>query len=195
MTDPRPSPPAAAVDNGGHHVSFPAMRAARTFAALACMVVFGAACIVPDKDKEPEWRQAPKAFDPIGADLTFNAKNLEAFNAMSGSEREAHLAELMGKAGSFKGQAIFKLGTELGDKMDDAQWGRYEIYAVVPDPVVYEITVEYHLYSEQDLSTKLPPNGYIEFTGTLAEMMFQDESKPRKMEIKVKADSVSVISD
>lgn len=172
------------------------MRAARSLAAVAvaCTAFLGTAC-VPDKDKEPEWRKPPKSFDPIGAELTFNAKNLEAFNAMSGSEREAHLSELMGKAGSFKGQAVFKRATELGDKMDDAQWGRYEIYAVVPDPVLYEITIEYHLFSEQDLSTKLPPNGYIEFTGTLAEMAFQDESKPRKMEIKVKADSVNVLSD
>jgi hypothetical protein len=113
---------------------------------------------------------------------------------MSRTEREAHLAEVMGKAGSFKGQAVFKRATELGDKMDDAQWGRHEIYAIVPEPVVYEITVEYHLFSEQDLSTNLPPNGYIEFTGTLADMAFLDDAKPRKMEIKVKADSVTVLN-
>jgi hypothetical protein len=148
------------------------------------------ACI-PDEDKKPEWQKPPKSFDPVGADLTFNAQRLEAFNTMSGSGRDAHLSELKGKAGSFTGQAVFKRATELGDKMDDAQFGKHEIYAVVPEPVLFEITVEYHLFSEQDLSAGLPPNGYIEFSGTLAEMSFQDSAKPRKMEIKVKANSVS----
>ena len=170
------------------------MRASHRWAAVVCAAVLGAAC-VPDEDKEPEWQKPPKSFDPAGDDLTFNAQRLEAFNTMSGSERETHLSELKGAAGSFKGQAVFKRATELGDKMDDAQFGKHEIYAVVPDPVLYELTVEYHLFSEQDLSQGLPPNGYIEFSGTLAEMSFQDSSKPRKMEIKVKADSVGVLKD
>jgi hypothetical protein len=101
----------------------------------------------------------------------------------------------MGNAGTFKGQGVFKRATELGDKMDDAQWGKHEIYAIIPEPVLYEITVEYHLFSEQDLSANVPPNAHIEFSGTLAEMMFQDEAKPRKMEIKVKTDSVTVLAE
>lgn len=170
------------------------MRAASRFAGLACIAALGVACI-PDKDKEPEWRKPPKSFDPVGAELTFNAKGIEQFNTMSSTEREAHLSQLMGSAGTFKGQGVFKRATELGDKMDDAQWGKHEIYVVVPDPVLYEITVEYHLFSEQDLSTNVPPNAHIEFSGTLAEMMFQDEAKPRKMEIKVKTDSVTVLAE
>ena len=42
----------------------------------------------------------------MDGDMTFNAKKLEAYNTMSGTEREAHLSELKGKAGSFKGRRI-----------------------------------------------------------------------------------------
>lgn len=170
------------------------MRAALPAVALTCAAFLGVACI-PDKNKEPEWQKPPKAFDPQGAELTFNKKQLEAFNAMSSSEREAHLQALRDKPGSFKGQATFQRATELGDSMDDIEHGRFEVYATLPDPVLYEITVEYTLFASEEIGKGLPPNTYIEFTGTLADLNYQDESKPRKMEIKVKDVSIDVLKD
>ncbi|MEM6994156.1 MAG: hypothetical protein AAF721_26820 [Myxococcota bacterium] len=180
------------------------MRAAMchlAWAGFAALSVTASGCL-PDKDKEPDWQKAPKAYDVKGADLTFNEARLEAFNSMESDKRAAHLAELTAKAGSFKGQAIYRRGTELGEKMDDLEYGRFEIYAVAPGPeenvekgIWLEVNIEYHLFTDTDLTTGWPPGSYIEFTGTFADMMFQDSSKPRKMEIKVKADSVKILKD
>ena len=208
------------VDNRGQRDSFPAMGAAvcRTatsaklansrvarVARVACVslaaLAVSAGCL-PDKDKEPKWQKPPKAFDVKGADLTFNEARLEAFNSMDGDQRTAHLAELQAKEGSFKGQAVFKRGTELGEKMDDLEYGKYEIYAVAPGPdenqekgVWLEVNVEYHLFSEERFGEGWPPGSFIEFTGTFADMTFQDASKPRKMELKVKVTDVHLLKD
>lgn len=155
-----------------------------------CAAVLLAACNPSGEEKTPDWQKPPESYDVKGADLTFNEKRLDAFNSMSSKEREAHLEQLETTEGSFKGQAVFGRGTELGDKMDDAQYGKYEIFATVEEPVLYEITMEYHLYSDQDFFTGVPPGTYIEFQGTLADLSFQDSSKPRKMILKVKASSV-----
>lgn len=176
------------------HGSFPAMRAALPLVALLCSAVVGPACI-PDKNKEPEWRKPPKSFDPKEAELTFNAKGLEAFNSMSFDERDAYLQSLEDKPGSFKGQAGFERATELGEKMDDAALGKYEVFAIVPEPVLYEITIEYHLFANEPIGQGLPPKTYIEFTGTLADLTYQDESKPRKLTVKVKDAKVDVPKD
>jgi hypothetical protein len=170
------------------------MRAALPAVALVCAAFAGTACL-PDKAKEPEWQKPPKSFDPQEAELTFNKKQLEAFNAMSSSDREAHLQALQGKPGTFKGQATFQRATELGESMDDLEHGRFEVYATVPDPVLYEITLEYQLFANEEIGKGLPPNTHIEFTGTLADMRYQDESKPRKMEIKVKDVEMNVLKD
>jgi hypothetical protein len=182
----------AAVDNVRRRDRFPAMRAAVRTLAVCCLCLgtvagpLAAGGCIPDENKEPKWRQPPKAWDPKGDTLTFGEKNLDAFNSMTSAEREAHLQALQSQAGSFKGQARFQRATELGDKMDDAALGNFEVYATVEDPVLFEITLEYHLFANEKIGGGFPPGAYIEFTGTLAEMSFQDESKPRKMEIKVK---------
>lgn len=149
-----------------------------------------AGCNPSGEEKVPDWQKPPESYDVKGADLTFNEKRLDAFNSMSSSEREAHLEQLKNTEGSFKGQAIFERGTELGDKMDDAAYGKYEIYATVQTPVLYEMTMEYHLFSDQDFFTGVPPGTHIEFSGTLVDLNFQDSSKPRKLTFKVKATSV-----
>lgn len=182
------------------------MRAAPWLACTLLLLSGGATTgCIPDKDKQPEWQKPPKSFDVKEADLTFNEARIEAFNSMELEQRDAHVAELKGKAGSFKGQAIFKRGSELGESMDDLEFGKFEIYALAPGPdelpadgksgVWLEVTIEYHLFSEQDFSTGWPPNSYIEFTGTLADLSFQSESKPRKMVVKVKADDVHIIKE
>lgn len=148
------------------------------------------ACQPSGKDEQPEWQKPPASYDVKGADLTFNAKRLDEFNSMSSSEREAHVEQLKATEGSFKGQAIFQHGSELGEAMDDAQYGKHEIAANVPDPVLYEITLEYLLFSDQDFHKGVPPGTHIQFTGTLVDLEYQDSAKPRKLTMKVKASSV-----
>ncbi|MBX7083003.1 MAG: hypothetical protein K1X88_27605 [Nannocystaceae bacterium] len=146
-----------------------------------------------NKHEDPKFLAAPKAFDPKGADLTFNEKNLEAFNTMEDDAREAHLEKLKAAAGSFKGQASYQRTEELTDKIDDSKYGKYVIWAKVPQPVWLEVTVEYHLFSDSDLMGPAASDTYVEFSGTLLELTYLDDAKPRRMEIKVKADSVNVL--
>jgi hypothetical protein len=148
------------------------------------------ACNPSGEEKQPEWQKPPASYDVKGADLTFNEKRLDAFNSMSAAERETHIEQLKATEGSFKGQAVFQRGTELSEAMDDSQYGKHEIAAHIPEPVLYEITVEYLLFSDQDFYKGVPPGAYIEFTGTLAELEYQDSAKPRKVIMKVKASSV-----
>jgi hypothetical protein len=105
-------------------------------------------------------------------------------------DERAHIEQLKATEGSFKGQAIFGRGTELGEAMDDAQYGKHEIAASVPEPVLYEMTLEYLLFSDQDFYKGVPPGAHIQFSGTLVALEFQDSAKPRKLTMKVKASSV-----
>lgn len=177
------------MDIWARRVSFPAMRAAVRTLAVSCALAWGGigstGCI-PDENKEPEWRKPPEGFDPKKDELTFGTKNLDVFNTMSSSERKAHVEALQAKPGSFKGQARFQRVTELGEKMDDRALGQYEAYATVEDPVLYEITIEYHLFADDKIGHGFPPGTFVEFTGTLADLTYSDEAKPRKLVMKVK---------
>lgn len=144
------------------------------------------ACNPSGEEKTPEWQKPPASYDVKGADLTFNEKRLDAFNSMTTSEREAHIEQLKTTEGGFRGQAVFDSGSELGASMDEAEFGKYEVVAEVAEAVLYEITISYLLYSDEDFHTGVPKGTHIEFTGTLAGFDFQDESKPRKLTIKVK---------
>lgn len=158
---------------------------------LAVFVVFagslglGTGC-VPDKHKEADFLQAPKSWNPQDDGLTFGKKNLDAFNSMSESEREAHLESLKSKPGSFKGQARFERGSELGENISDAKYGKFEATAQVTEPVLYEITIEYQLFANEKIGHGFPAGTYIEFSGTLADFEYRQDAKPRKLVIKVK---------
>jgi hypothetical protein len=179
-----------AVEFSRRRVSFPAMRGAHRLFAGMCAALLLQACNPTGEEKQPKWQQPPESYDVKGADLTFNAARLDAFNSMASSEREAHIEQLKSTEGSFKGQAQFQHGSELSEAMDDSQYGKHEINAVVSEPVLYEMTMEYALFSEQDFYKGVPPGAHIEFTGTLVDFEFQDASKPRKLTFKVKATSV-----
>jgi hypothetical protein len=178
------------------------MRAAQcSFARLAlaslcaCSALAPLACTKSSKYDDAKWLAPPKSYDPKGAELTFNEKNLDAFNTLSADERAAHIEKLKSAAGTFKGQATFRRQEELADSMDDRVFGRYDVWAIVEEPVFLEVTVEYHLFSETQLISGLATATPIEFTGTLVDLVYLDEAKPRKMEIKVKADAINVLQD
>lgn len=175
-------------------IALPAMRVALRLAPLVCVAALTIAC-PPDKNAEPEHLKPPKSWNPKGDELTFGEKNLDAFNGLSESEREAHIEALKGQAGSFKGQARFQRATELGEKMDDFEYGKYEVYATVPDPVLYEITIDYHLFSNEEMGKGFPPGAYVKFSGTLADLSYREDAKPRKLEIKVKDVTLERLED
>ena len=137
----------------------------------------------------------PAAYNPAGADLTLNKKNLEAFNLMSKEARRQHLKQLKETPGSFSGQAIFQSGNGLAPTVEDSQHGAYELFAHVPDPPLYEITIDYQIFTTPELGRPLAPNHPLQFRGTLVDLRFEDETKPRKMTVRVKADSVETITD
>jgi hypothetical protein len=173
------------MDNTSPRVSFPAMRASGHTLALSIALLLGAGC-PPDTNKESDILKAPETWNVKADELTFGAKNLDAFNTMSTEERDAHLEALAGQPGAFKGQARFQRLTELGEAIDDREYGQFEAYATVEEPVLYEITIEYHLFAPEKLGDGFPPGAYIEFTGTLADLVYSADAKPRKLEIKVK---------
>lgn len=137
----------------------------------------------------------PAAYNPKGADLTFNKANLEAFNLMNEDARKKHVKMLKETAGSFSGQAIFEAGNGLAPTVEEAQHGDWEVVAHVNDPVLYEITIDYTIYTTAALGRILAPNAPIAFKGTILDLRYDSEAKPRKLTIKVKADSLETITD
>lgn len=166
----------------------------RLFVLMLAAIAGVGACDT-NKHAAPKYMAAPKSFDPKGAELTFNAKGLEAFNTLSSDEREAFLEKLRTTPSSVKGQAVFERDEELTDKIDDRVHGKYVVWATVPDPVWLEVQMEYQLFSENQLFTGAAPKTHIAFTGTLIDVVYQDSSKPRKIEIKLKADSITALKD
>ena len=180
--------------SAGHRRSVPP-RFALAMLSVAGLLLAGGGC-VPDKDKTPEWQKPPTSWDPAGAEhLTFNKKGLRAFNELTPEQRDQFVASLQGKPGSFVGQAIYKQGTELSEAMDDFQYGPYEVYTDLPEPILYEIKLQYRLYTTPDKAQGIPPHSHIEFRGTLADILYQSDSKPRKMDLKIKADEIKVLKD
>lgn len=163
----------------------------RTLPALIITSALLAGCQQEKKDL----LALPKAYDPAGTELTFNKKNLEAFNLLSKDARRDHVKQLKTTPGSFTGQAIFQSGNGLAPTVEDSQYGAYELFAHVPDPVLYEITFEYQIFTTPELGKPLAPNFPIAFRGTLVDLDFSDETKPRKLTLRVKADHVETITD
>ncbi len=160
---------------------------------LAAILVATGGC-VPKDEPDPEWMKHPKGYDPAGADLTFNKERLQKYNMMGEAEKEAYVQELINTPGSFKGQAVFKSGAGLGEAMEDAQHGSYELSASTEE-VLFEITIDYNIFTTPELGKPLAPHAPIEFTGTLVDLQFQAEDKPRKLTLRVKADDVKRIKD
>src|SRR5690606_21582487 len=131
----------------------------------------------------------PAAYNPQDADLTFNKKNLESFNFLSPKERDAFVEELKSKPGAFRGQAVTEAGNGIGEGVDGAEHGAWETFAHVDDPVLYEITIDYRIFSTEELGRPLGRSLPIAFTGTLVDLRYDAEAKPRKLTIGVKADT------
>jgi hypothetical protein len=170
------------------------MRAPQSPLLVASLALLALGC-KSTKHEDAKWMAPPKSYDPQGADLTFNQKNLDAFNTMSEDERAAHLEKLKGAKGTFKGQALYQRSEELTDKIDDRVYGKYDVWLTVDKPVYLEITVEYHVFFDEPQLQGLAGNTHVEFSGTFLDMVYEDDAKPRRMDIKVKGDSINVLKD
>lgn len=159
------------------------------FFTSALLAVTG--CDQPKKDL----LALPAAYNPQGADLTFNKKNLEAFNLMKPAERDAFVKELQDKPGSFRGHAVTEAGNGIAAGVEGSEHGAWETFAHVTDPVLYEITIDYHIYSTEELGRPLGRNLPISFSGTLIDLRYDAEAKPRKLTVRVKADAMELITD
>lgn len=137
----------------------------------------------------------PAAYDPQGADLTFNKKNLEGFNLMKPKERDEFVQALKDKPGSFRGQAVTEAGNGLGEGVEGSEHGTWETFAHVTEPVLYEITIDYRIFSTEELGRPLGRNLPIAFTGTLIDLRYDADAKPRKLTVQVKADAMELITD
>lgn len=137
----------------------------------------------------------PAAYNPKDADLTFNKKNLEAFNLMNEAARKKHVAYLKETPGSFTGQAVFEAGNGLSATVEESKHGEYELFAHVDDPVLYEITIDYRIFTTEALGKPLAPHAALAFKGTVLELRYDDQAKPRKLTITLKADSVETLTD
>lgn len=137
----------------------------------------------------------PAAYNPREADLTFNKTNLEAFNLMKPAERDAFVEDLKGKPGSFKGMAVTEAGNGIAAGVEGSEHGAWETFAHVTDPVLYEITIDYRIFSSEELGKPLGRNLPVSFAGTLIDLRYDAEAKPRKLTIQVKADKMDLITD
>ncbi|MGB1014549.1 MAG: hypothetical protein ACPG4T_10480 [Nannocystaceae bacterium] len=159
-------------------------------AVLTTAVVSQTGC----KSEKKDLLAYPAGYQPQTAELTFNKANLEAFNTMSGDDRNKHIEELKAAAGTFKGQAVHQSGNGIGETVDEFQYGDYEIQAYTPDGVLFEVTIEYNIYTSKEVAKALHPTRPLEFTGTLIDMRYEDSSKPRKLVVRVKADELKTIT-
>lgn len=166
------------------------MRAAVRTRVLVCALLSAAASsgsgCIPDKNEEPDLLKPPESWNPKADEMTFGEKNLQAFNDMSEAEREAHVEALKQKAASFKGQARFQRVSEMGANMADSELGKFVVDAQLEEPVLYEITSEYQLFANEKIGDGIPTGTPIEFTGTLADLEYRNDAKPRKLVIKLK---------
>jgi len=169
----------------------------RTFAlavSLSGVVATGLAC-VPDKSQPADFLKAPKSWQPKSDAMTLSTTSLERFNGMSISEQEAFVEGLKAQVGGFRGQARFQRVVQLGPQTADAQLGAYEAYATVDEPVLYEITIDYRLFSSEHIGRGLPTGTYVSFSGTVVDLAFHNEAKPRKLELKVKDVTLERLED
>lgn len=167
------------------------MRRSLTALFLASALLSVSGCDQPKKDL----LALPAAYNPQGADLTFNKKNLEGFNFLTPKERDAFTKDLQAKPGSFRGQAVTEAGNGIAADVEGAEHGAWETFAHVTDPVLYEITIDYRIFSTEELGRPLGRNLPIAFTGTLVDLRYDAEAKPRKLTIGVKADTIELITD
>lgn len=148
-------------------------------------LVLGAAC-VPKEHPDPDWLKPPASYDPIdkgGAKgLTLGHGGVDALTLTEGEARDAHVEALKAK-GAYKGQAQCKSGAGTGTQAH-SKYGEFELTCTA-GTILFDIELDYHLFTSRAVGKPLSANAYVEFTGTLVEFDFHESSKPRQIVAKV----------
>ncbi|MCA9685647.1 MAG: hypothetical protein KC457_25950 [Myxococcales bacterium] len=151
------------------------MRATPSLALAAALLLPLGAC----DDKKTDLLAPPAGYDPVNTEgLTLNKAGMDALTLTEGDARDAHIEGLKAE-GAFKGQALCKGGSGTGD-MEDSQYGEYKL-SCEAGTVLFDIELKYYLYTTKALGKPLKGGAYVDFTGTMVDFVYVDESKPRQM--------------
>lgn len=160
---------------------------------LTLAVGLGVTGCVPKPHTKPDWMKPPKSYDPVATEgLSLNKAGVDALTLKEGAEREAFVKSLQAK-GAFTGQAKCKGGGGTGD-LPHSQWGEYELNCVA-GTILFDIELNYRLFTTREAGKPLSANAYVDFSGTLVEFRYHDDSNPRTITAMVQLDELSRISD
>ncbi len=165
---------------------------ARTL-VLAATVSSALAGCLPKEHPDVDWMKPPKSYDPINNEgLTLNKAGVDTLTLKEGDERDAFIRSLEAE-GAFKGQAKCQNGVGTGD-LEPSKWGEYQLTCDA-GTILFDIELKYQLFTTREAGKPLSANAYVEFSGTLVEFSYQDESKPRSIMARVKLDEISRLSN
>ena len=160
---------------------------------LSATVGLALAGCMPKAHPDVEWMKPPKSYDPIGTEgLTLNKAGVDAFTLEEGDERDAYVTALQAE-GAFKGQAKCQSGVSTGD-LEPSKWGEYQL-SCDAGTILFDIEVKYQLVTTREAGKPLSANAYVEFSGTLVEFSYHEDSKPRTISARVKVDEISRLSN
>ncbi|MFV8754067.1 hypothetical protein ACNOYE_26275 [Nannocystaceae bacterium ST9] len=165
------------------------MRATASLALLPSLVALAtalsAAACVPKEHPDPDWLKPPKSYDPVGTEgLTFNKDGVDALTLKDeGEDRDAYVQTLMDAKGKFVGQAQCKSGAGTGTQAH-SKYGEFELTCTA-GTILFDIEVDYHLFTTRERGKPLSANAWVEFEGTLVEFDYHDDTKPRQIVAKV----------
>jgi len=161
-------------------------------AATVISATFATGCL-PEKHPDVDWLKPPKGYDPINAEgLTLNKAGVDALTLAEGDGRDVYIESLKAE-GAFKGQAKCQSGSNTGD-LEPSKWGEYQLTCTA-GTILFDIELKYQLFTTRAAGKPLSANAYVEFSGTLVEFSYHDQSKPRSISASVKVDELSRISD
>lgn len=161
--------------------------------ALAGVMAFAGVSTgcLPDKHPEVDWMKPPKGYDPINAEgLTLNKAGVDALTLKEGDDLDAYIQSLHAE-GAFKGHAKCQSGSNTGD-LEPSKWGEFQL-SCDAGTILFDIEVKYRLFTTRAAGKPLSANAYVEFSGTLVEFSYHDETKPRSITASVKVDELSRI--
>ncbi len=157
---------------------------ATTSLHLAAALWLLTAC-VPKEHPNPEWLEPPESYDPVNTEgLTLNKAGVDALTLTEGEQREKHIEGLKAE-GKFSGQAQCKSGSLSGDLY--GKYGEYNLTCTA-GAILFDIELDYHVFTTRDLGKPLSAGSYVEFEGTLVEFDYHEDAKPRQIVAKVKVD-------
>lgn len=163
------------------------------FLLAAALGLSASACKPSAEQPKPDWLKQPASYQPAAAPtLTFNKAGLEKYNFMDTKEREAFVAQLIQNKDSFEGQAIVKAGTGVSAHVPEHKFGTWEITARAEE-ILYEISINYALYTTPELGRGIARNRAVQFRGTVIGVEYQGSNKPRELTVRVKVSEIKAL--